>query len=212
MTVGIYSLYDVKTNECLYVGQSKNCEERFKNHKKLLRNKKHRRVDFIAWFQDYGEDRLGFKILEECEDNDYDKNKLEIYWFNELQPKFYGLKPSMNGKWTVSEETREKIRGIVRNYLGGELISDIERTCVACGATFKNKKRPTSTCSVACGRRLSNGNKKTDLITAEELSYWYYDERKTLQEVGEIFKVSGVTISILMDKYGLERRGRGKAQ
>lgn len=36
MTVGVYGIFDSKTNECLYIGMSKNIELRWKNHLKKI--------------------------------------------------------------------------------------------------------------------------------------------------------------------------------
>lgn len=108
MTVGIYLIQDKITQENLYVGQSKNIEQRWKSHLKRLRGNRH--LDsFNEYFKSINKDesRLLFSILEECEDNDSIKNELEIKWFNILSPKCYGKVPSLNNKWQHSEETKK---------------------------------------------------------------------------------------------------------
>ena len=110
MTVGIYGIFDSETDECLYVGMSKNIEERWRHHLKELRSKRHKRKDFVEWFHENGAtaELLDFRILEECEKNDAALNLCEIKWFNKLLPKYYGKKPSENERWEQSEAARAK--------------------------------------------------------------------------------------------------------
>lgn len=107
---GIYGIFDILTGECLYVGQSKNIYERRQSHFKRLRGERHLKP-FTEWFVSIGKDesRLDLRVLCRCLDNDDIKNKLEIFWFNELHPRFYGAVPSINNRWSHSEETRKKI-------------------------------------------------------------------------------------------------------
>lgn len=131
MTVGIYGIFDVKNGECLYVGMSKNIEERWKSYLKLLRSKRHRRKDFVEWYHSNGamKELLSFRVLETCEyDNDI-LNVLEIKWFNEMGPKYYGKKPSLNEKWEYSENTKNNIKnGLKKNYF--------EVKCIRCESMF----------------------------------------------------------------------------
>jgi GIY-YIG catalytic domain protein len=115
---GVYGIFDTLTGECLYVGQSKNIYERRRSHFKRLRGERHLK-SFTEWFISIKKDesRLDLRVLCRCLDNDDIKNKLEIFWFNELHPRFYGAVPSENNKWSHSEETRKKIgRGVVWNF------------------------------------------------------------------------------------------------
>ena len=43
MTVGIYGIFNAETDECLYVGMSKNIEQRWSSHLKELKSKRHKR-------------------------------------------------------------------------------------------------------------------------------------------------------------------------
>lgn len=70
MTIGIYGIFDAKTNECLYVGMSsRSIEERWKKHQNLLASRKHRRKDFVEWYHANGAviELLDFRVLEICE-------------------------------------------------------------------------------------------------------------------------------------------------
>ena len=102
MTCGIYGIFSSCTRECLYVGQSKNIEYRWKQHLSKLRRGKHPQKKFSQWFRDHGcsPSVLSFRILEECIDESCVKNRLEIKWFNELEPLYYSQLPSMNSSYT----------------------------------------------------------------------------------------------------------------
>lgn len=115
---GIYGIFDTLTEECLYVGQSKNIYERRRSHFKRLRGERHLK-SFTEWFVSIGKDesRLDLRVLCRCLDNDDIKNKLEIFWFNELHPRFYGAVPSVNNRWSHSKETKRKISdGILGHF------------------------------------------------------------------------------------------------
>lgn len=126
---GVYGIfYNVDKNddlnnydnlECLYIGQSANINYRWKQHIKLLRNKKHKRKDFVDWFHERNADfsLLNFIVLEECENNDEVKNACEIKWFSLLHPCFYGQVPSLKNKWEHSKTTKELVSATARkNY------------------------------------------------------------------------------------------------
>lgn len=80
MTIGIYGIFDATTDECLYIGMSKDIEERWKQHLKILKSKRHKRKDFTEWYHSNGAtpDLLMFRILEECEYDVDTLNRLEI--------------------------------------------------------------------------------------------------------------------------------------
>lgn len=107
---GIYGIFDTLTGECLYVGQSQNIYERKMSHFRRLRGERHLK-SFTKWFVTIGKDesRLDLRVLCRCLNNDDIKNKLEIFWFNELHPRFYGAVPSINNRWSHSKETKKKI-------------------------------------------------------------------------------------------------------
>lgn len=111
---GVYGIFDKKTMTCLYVGQSKDILRRWNSHIKNLKRGKHRRKDFIKWYHSHGLFSMEFRVLETCEDNDFNKNFLEMKWFSILKPKFYGEYPSMNQHWNQRESTKQKISESLR--------------------------------------------------------------------------------------------------
>lgn len=119
MSIGIYGIFDRETDDCLYIGMSKNLERRWKDHLKLLKSKNHKRQDFVEWYHANGgiPDLLDFRVLEECEDDNNVLNSLEIKWFNKMKPKYFGKKPSLSEKWEQAEETKEKLRKTANSNL-----------------------------------------------------------------------------------------------
>lgn len=204
MTVGIYLIQDKITQENLYVGQSKDIEQRWKSHLKNLRGNRH--LDsFNKYFEsiDKDESRLLFSILEECEDDDLVKNELEIKWFNDLSPKFYGAVPSLNNRWSLSEETRKRIsKKSSENYKNKRII-DKEQICKNCNKTFKRIKI-IQFCSSKCrGKfRYKNSLNKVDLNDLKEL----YNSGLSIPQLSQHFGVSVGWIHSFMNKNNIKRR------
>lgn len=178
-TIGIYGFFDKTTNECLYVGMSSiSVEKRKLQHLKLLRSNRHSCKGFNQWYFE-NHDKLVFKILEQCEKSDL--NRQEIEWFNSLSPKYYGKKPSMKEKWELTDRTKSKIRkSIMDNHLSSgthvyqkcasceemypgtkhsrlcleckqlERISSTFLSCVQCGEAFKEARYSRMYCSDRC--------------------------------------------------------------
>ena len=155
MTVGVYGIFDRDTNTCLYVGMSANIEQRWNSHMREIKGGRHRRKGLVDWSEEFGFDSLIFVVIEECENDDKLKNALEIKWFNNLKPKFYGKKPSMNDTWVHSEETKRKIgNAAVKNH---EALGTYEKRECHCGTVFRVTKKLTSRKScdgcLAAGKR-----------------------------------------------------------
>ena len=64
MTTGIYQIKNI-INGKKYIGLSKNCENRFKKHKGLLKNNKHENIKLQNAWNKYGEQNFVFSIIEE---------------------------------------------------------------------------------------------------------------------------------------------------
>lgn len=162
MNCGIYAIFDKKTSECLYVGQSRDIKARWKRHISLLRRSSHLE-NFNKWFLNAGRDieRLGFSFLEICENDDLTLNNAEIKWFNDLSPRFYGKSPSVNDKWAHSDETRAKIAQKVAGYHAKRSSSKAitekiaeEKICISCKKQFTTKRIDKKYCSDSCRRSL----------------------------------------------------------
>ena len=203
---GIYGIFDTLTEECLYVGQSKNIPERRQSHFKRLRGERHLKP-FTEWFVSIGKDesRLDLRVLCRCFDNDDIKNKLEIFWFNELHPRFYGAVPSVNNRWSHSEETRKKIG--IRTYeserCGKHYTCAVYYyTCVECGKFFissRRKRGKYALCSKKCMRAHSLKMDTLDYNKVKDL----YESGVTQVKIAKMFGVSNATVSKFMRDNGI---------
>jgi hypothetical protein len=209
MTVGVYGIFDSETDECLYVGQSKNIEERWKGHLKTLRSGKHIRKDFVAWFDahDRDSDSMRFEILEICADDDVIKNLVEIEWFQKLTPRFFGKMPTINERWTLSEETKAKISATVSANNPRKMYGFI---CKGCGGEFSTTRPGRLFCDLNC-RRKYDKIILADEALRSELIEKYEIQKMTLHEIARQMNVSHVTVYNLLDNFGIPRRGRSKA-
>lgn len=156
MTVGIYGIFDAKTDECLYVGMSKNIEQRQKSHLKELKSKRHKRQDFVEWYHNNGavQKLLSFRILEECEANETVLNLVEIKWFNKMTPKYYGKKPSLNEKWEHSAVSKDRLSAAQRKNC-------FHIECTKCGKMFYSIKPDTWGCLRCKENKRRRGKHKT---------------------------------------------------
>lgn len=136
---GVYGIFDLDTDQCLYVGQSVDVNERLRKHNEKLLAGKHPRKEMQQWFDGEGNQAYSL-ILEHCEDTDDAKNSCEIKWFCLLNPLFYGVAPTVNNTWSHSEKTRKRIS----ESLLGKNHDERYNKCQQCG---KNCKQENVLCS-----------------------------------------------------------------
>lgn len=199
---GIYGIFDKSTNDCLYIGQSKDVFSRFKSHLKLLNGGYHLRKDFVAWFVTNNSDKenLVFKVLEECIENDLILNTLEIKWFEYYLPKFYGSVPSKNNTWNHSQETKEKISYTLKSTKSSFL--DRELICKYCNNIFHSRRKEAVYCSQTC-----NGLSKVLILNElEQKICQSYIDGKSLRECEKIYNISYVKIRSILISNNIKRR------
>lgn len=213
MTCGVYGLFDAETDECLYVGLSKDIEERWKGHLKNLKNGKHIRTEFVDWFRAHDNDPLSIKwiVLEECSKEGLNRN--EIKWFNRLRPKFYGAKPGLTNHTDLSEITKQKISKSIQKYLikSGKVAKIYKFTCEQCHKEFESKVKKRIYCSSKCSN-MNGGSKRKILATPEieaHIKQLYNVEFKTMLEISKILGISDASVQHLMVEFGIERRKAG---
>lgn len=205
---GIYGIFDTLTGECLYVGQSKNIYERKMSHFRRLRGERHLKP-FTKWFVSIEKDesRLDLRVLCRCLDNDDIKNKLEIFWFNELHPRFYGAVPSVNNRWSHSEETRKKIarRTCESERLGKHYTCAVYYyTCIMCEKFFilsKKKHGKHIFCSKSCSHSYDK-SLKMDTLDYNKVKD-LYESGVTQVKIAKMFGVSNATVSKFMRDNGI---------
>lgn len=207
MSIGIYALYYGET--CLYVGQSKDIEQRYKRH--IIRLKAGTALQkFNEWFQENNcpHESIELKILEECEDNDLIKNELEIKWFNDLSPLFYGKVPSLKDTWSHSEETRKKISDSVRHYKtdGGKIKSrvDIVRLCKNCSKEFSSSAENPIFCSRIC----FESDYRKSVEDRNNLIITLHDSGLSLREIAREVSISHVAVKKIIDSFPYSSIGR----
>lgn len=144
MTVGIYGIFNIENNDCLYIGQSNNIEKRVAHHLNKLKNGKHKRREMQHYY-DLLDDVSNIQcfIIEETQDEHFIKNESEIKWFQTFEPLFYGVEPSLNAtNWSYNEETKNKIRNsLKRGYQEGSVECSTEGCTITCyrGKVFCKK-------------------------------------------------------------------------
>jgi len=109
MTCGIYSITN-KTNKKVYIGSSKNCEQRFKQHKKELRGEYHKNDHLQKAINKYGIDNFDFKIIDKCDQKDLIYT--ETLWMNHLNTmdSIIGYNKRSPDNNIISQETKDKIK------------------------------------------------------------------------------------------------------
>ena len=206
MTTGIYGIFDTRNGDCLYIGQSKNIQDRWRSHRKRLLAGKHLQ-GFTEWFQGQGSDIsiLELRVLETTDNTDEAKNVAEIRWFKKLSPTFYGQVPSINNSgWTQAEETKQRIAD---SLLGQHRPHTY--VCAYCSSDFetRRKKRCSQTyCSSAC---YTDAVARKRLVDIEELRKLYYEERRNIRYISKLFGVGDNTILKVMKENGMTPRPRG---
>lgn len=115
---GIYSIKSKSTNK-IYIGCSKNIQDRWKTHCKKLKN----RISLInRAIQKYGKGDFEFTILLECSSICFDYlEKYYIETYRSMAPNGYNLTSGGEHKKTYSSETRKKIS----NSSKGRVISEL---------------------------------------------------------------------------------------
>ena len=96
--IGIYKITKKENGKC-YIGQSNNCERRFKEHQTKGTSS---RIPVDIAIQKYGKDAFTYEIIEECSIEEL--NQKEQYWI-----KYYN---SMEDGYNCSEGGAQQSIGV----------------------------------------------------------------------------------------------------
>lgn len=103
--IGIYKVTN-KINNKSYIGQSKNIEQRLKDHKLVCREKN---ILLKRSLKKYGVENFDYEIIEECELNKLDER--EIYWIKKIKPE-YNL--SSGGSGSPNHKVKPETKKILK--------------------------------------------------------------------------------------------------
>lgn len=109
--VGIYKITNLQNNK-VYIGQSINIQERWKQHKSELNCHRHQNDHLQKAWDIYGKDNFKFEIICECSKDELDDK--EIFYISEYNSinRDYGYNIQNGGASSPSaQETIEKLRG-----------------------------------------------------------------------------------------------------
>ena len=107
--IGIYKITNL-INSKLYIGKSKDIENRYKKHLTQLKHNNHINKHFQNSFNKYGEDNFLYEIIEECELNLL--NDKEKYWINyyDCSNPLFGYNKTKGGDGLIAtDEIKSKI-------------------------------------------------------------------------------------------------------
>ena len=169
--IGIYKI--ISPSDRIYIGQSIDCNRRFKDYFNYGKFKKQTRL--YNSFNKYGVENHLFKIIEECSIEQL--NERERYWqeyYNVLSRK--GLNcmyvKTSNKKRVVSDETKNKQRLAQKGNNNG------------CGNKGRKNKNKRPECSYETKIKMSNShNKHTSVIVLDSLSGIFFESIKELAEL-----------------------------
>ena len=109
---GIYKITNIQNNK-IYIGSAVNIINRFKTHKRLLKNKKHFNTHLQSSYNTYGAEKFKYEIIEITES--VKMLDRELYWIKLLEsnnPEYgYNKRIIVNSNLGIklSEETKKKL-------------------------------------------------------------------------------------------------------
>jgi len=181
--IGIYIITNL-INKMVYIGQSRNIIQRWREHRSFLRGNVNRENSHLqnAWNK-YGEENFEFKVLENCIVENL--NEKEIYYIAKYESnnrsKGYNNESGGNANKNVSIETRNKIsknhanvNGINNPYYGKKHSKETREKIKKNHVNFKGENHP-----------------RTDLTTENVLSIKnMLLDGKPIKQIAKIFKIN----------------------
>lgn len=124
--IGIYSITNL-INQKKYIGQSRNIENRWKEHRKSINSSDKYHYPLYRAIRKYGIENFSFQVIEQCKLEELDKR--EQYYidkFNTIVPN--GYNQTLGGTTTVPQKLdQQKVKEIIKmlenNFLSQEEIA-----------------------------------------------------------------------------------------
>ena len=121
-TTGIYKIEN-KINHKVYIGQSVNITDRWRNHRSAYKDTSDKAYETHLYrsMRKYGIENFNFSIIEECLPSEL--NERERYWISYYDSFFNGYNLTLGGDGaTGGSVNKEKIKGIINDLLNTTLI------------------------------------------------------------------------------------------
>lgn len=183
MTIGIYQIRNI-INDKKYIGLSKNCENRFKKHKRLLKNNKHENIKLQNAWNKYGEQNFVFSIIEETNSKDLEKKEIFYIKKNNSIDDGYNI---LEGGLTPPSWTGKKHKKETKNKIG-KANSGLKNG-------FYNKKHTKESLEkMSQANSLSNHHAYREDIPSGEILYKKNQEGFTKKDLAEKYNCSWNTI------------------
>lgn len=149
MTCGIYSITNTKNGK-RYIGSGKNIEERWKQHRSLLRQARHHSRHLQAAWDKYGESSFAFEMVVVCEQEEL--LSLEQFWIDAFQcadgTHGYNIAPVAGSALGIKRtaEVRAKYSASTRSFMSRPGARD-----VVSAATREAMARPEVRAKISAG-------------------------------------------------------------
>lgn len=145
MKSGVYKIINIRNNK-IYIGSAKNISKRFSDHLSRLRHNKHNNKLLQKEFNEYGESKFLFEVVEKCVEKDIFVK--EQYYLDTLQPfgdKGYNILYKVDG-WSgykhnedMKKYMSEKMKGEGNPMFGKHLSDETKRKM---SQNMKGEKNP----------------------------------------------------------------------
>ncbi len=229
--IGIYKVTYIPENKVIYVGQSINVEDRFKQHKYCYNNPNELgyKSHFYRTLRKYGFENFQFEPIEECLAEQLDDR--EIYWIAQFDTFKHRCNSTERGQYMAAkclteDELTELKNDLKENKLSfNEMshkfsVSNLFLSKINKGLLYfnENEKYPLREnkkyCS-QCGAEIQNGStlcwkcyskeqlKKNSNLSVEEATILLKESNRNFEEVGRQVGVNGNAVRRRLKEAGL---------
>lgn len=125
--IGIYKIENL-INHKVYIGQSKNIAQRWKEHRYCISSNKNEKYPLYKAIHKYGIENFEFSVLQECKIEQL--NELEIYWINKYNSfkEGYNQNNGRDGNTHPLKLSEQQVLEIYERLKGEESMEDIAKS------------------------------------------------------------------------------------